>query len=157
MVVAVAEFELLILGVDSRADFRQLGEVKRCALDRTPLARRNQALVHRQEMVRGEHQLVVQNRVLRVAGQIPVRVMAEVDDRRLVRCGFKLDAKLVFVGQPVGDRGLQIAGIPFFAIRAEIAELDPHGSRLLDRIGIPEHFVKALDAAVESVLAIVLR
>ena len=75
----------------SRADRLGAGEVHRRALDRLELAQRDQRVVDRQVAVGVERQLVVEHVARAGAGQVPVGVVGQVDDRRLVGRGRVLD------------------------------------------------------------------
>ena len=58
VVVALAELDLLVVGVDARADGSRLAEVERRARDRPQLAGRDQRRVHRRVPVGVDHDLV---------------------------------------------------------------------------------------------------
>ena len=67
--------------------------------DRLDLAGRDQRVVDRRVVVGGDHQLVVEDRAVALAGEVEVAVVGQVDRRRLVGRGDVVDLQLVVVGR----------------------------------------------------------
>ena len=95
VIVAAAAANLLVVGVDARADRRRLPEVERRAGDRRELAGRDQRGVDRREAIGVERQPVLQDVAASFAGQVEVAVLRQVDRRRLVGRRFVFEDQLV--------------------------------------------------------------
>jgi hypothetical protein len=155
VVVARAELDLLVLGLDPRADRGGRPEVERRCLDALELAGRDERLVDRSEATRLHHQLLCEDVAGAVARQVEVRVLGQVHRRRLVRGGLVLEAERVVVGERIGHLGVELARVAFLAVRARVREHDADAAPVLERLGLPDHLVEALHAAVERVRAVV--
>src|SRR6266571_2914369 len=83
VVVPVAVTQLRMRLVDTRADGRGDTEIEWRSLDRRDLARGNERRVHRREGRRVQRQTMVQDVAASAAMEIPVRVLREIDRRRL--------------------------------------------------------------------------
>ena len=120
----------------------------------TQLAGGDQAAVDRRGLVGVDHHLMAQDVAL--PGQVEVGVVRQVDHRFLVRRGGEVDLQAVVVGESVHGRDVQIAGIAFFAVLAQIVQLQ---GRLLALagLGFPHDLVVSLDAAVEMIRPVVGR
>jgi hypothetical protein len=79
VVVAVAVFQLCIVGADARADHRGTPEVERRTVDRRKLACRNQRRVDRREAIRFQRQLMTEDVAGSCPGEVEVAVLREVD------------------------------------------------------------------------------
>ena len=123
VVVAPAEFNLLVIGVDARPNGCGLAEVKWSAFDLPQFAGGNQRVVHRSEPVGVDLNLVLQDVALALAGEIEVRVVGEIQHRVFVGGRGVVDLQLVRVGQRVGHFRGQLARIALLAIRADVGQL----------------------------------
>ena len=84
VIVASAQLDLFIVGIDARANRRRLAKIKRRAGHVAKLSRRNQPGIHRRELVRLNHQDVTEN--IRRAGprKVKVRMVRQIDHRVFV-------------------------------------------------------------------------
>ena len=155
VVVTTAEFYLLIVGIDARADGGGFAKVEGRAGDVAQLSSRNQAGIHGSELVGGNHQLVGENVAVTLAGEIEVGVIGEIDDGFFVGGGGIIDVQSVGVRPRVGDGDFQVAGKTFLAVFAEVGKFERLATLCGNGFGGPQHFIETLDAAMESVLAIV--
>ena len=130
-------------------------EIQWCSVDRANLTGRDEPVVHRSETVRADHHLVAQDVSAAGAGEVEIGVVAQVDMGRFVRRGAIFNAKLVVVGQGVGDGNIEPPRIPFLSVGARIAEseLGAFGARL--RLCLPELLVKARHSTMEVVSLVV--
>ena len=69
-------------------------------------------------------EFVTENRRRCGPGQVEVAVIGEVDRRGLVGGRLVVDPQLVLVGERVGDGRGEVAGIAFFAVGADVGQLD---------------------------------
>ncbi len=152
VVVALPDHDLLVGVADPRADRRRRREVERRPRDRSDHAGRDQRGVDRRVVVGLEPEDVILDRAGALTAEVEVRVVREVDDRRLVGGGVVVHPQLVLVRERVGHIDLQRARIALLAVRARVAELDAAGH---DR-ALPDDLVEALDATVERVGPVVL-
>ena len=82
-------------------------------------------------------------------GQIKIRMVGEVDHRRLVRAGGKLQLQFVVVGQGVQGRDFQVAGKAFLPILAHVSQHQLRPMNPERGARGPDDLVKALDAAMQ--------
>ena len=118
VVVAAGERELGERVADARADRGRLGEVERRSGDRRDLAGRDQVRADRRVPVGGERQHVVEDRSRALAGEVPARVVRQVDDRRRVGRRAEVDAERACVLERVRHLDLERAGVAHLAGRA---------------------------------------
>ena len=112
MVVAFAELDLLIVGIDARADGGGLGEIERRAGDGLQFAGGDQVGVHGGEAVGIDHDFVAQDVAFALAGEVEVGVVGQVDDGRLVGGGGVVDLELVLRGERVDHLRVRVPGKP---------------------------------------------
>ena len=105
-------------------------EVERRALHRRQFARRDQAGVHRRELVGFQVNHVAEDFAL--ASEIEIGVLREVGDGSLVGRGGVGDAQLVGVGEGGGHHSLEVTGIVLFAVFAEVGEFEPAVGKLVE-------------------------
>ncbi len=86
VIVAIADFELLIALTDSCSNRHWLCEVERRTFHTAQFADRNQPGIHRCKAVAVNRQLVLQNVSISLARQIEVGVMCKIDDRIFICC-----------------------------------------------------------------------
>ena len=106
VVVTAADHELLEAVADPVSDRGRPGEVHRRTRHRIDCACRDQRRIHRGVVRRVQLQDVIVDRAGALAFQVPVGVVRQVDDRRLVRRRPVVHPDLVLVGQEVDDLGL---------------------------------------------------
>ena len=154
VVVARAVAKLLIVIIDALANEVRSAEVEGSALDRCLFAEWDADLVDRQVAVGidGEHLSFNTRGDLLDASEVEIRMVGEVAERQLVGSSFVVETNLIVVGELVAHLYLEGAGEAFFAISAGIAE---HEGLIVDLLGIPNHFMEALGAAMQAVGAIV--
>src|SRR6185312_50477 len=87
--------------------------------------------------------------------QVPVGVVAEVDDGGLVGGGAVVDVQLVAGLERVGGGGGERSGIALVAVGADVAQRHAGFGRLHHLHHLPHHLVEALGAAVQRVRAVV--
>ena len=139
------------------ADRLHHGEVERRSRHRRDLARGDERRVDRRVALRGEHQQVAEDVSGAVAREVPVGVVREVHDRRLVGGRAHVDLELVGVRQRVDDRRVDIARVALLAIGRAVGEGDARAGVGHLRLALPHHLVETLRAAVEVVRAVVGR
>ena len=155
MIVAKAGFQLRVVIVDPRTDRRRLTEIHRRSGDIPQLACRDEGGVDGGELVGIDHQKLVKDIPLTGSRKVEVRVVRQIDDRRLVGGGLVIDPEFVLVRQRVDHGDRQIAGIPFFSVLAEIRQLQRGAIGAFRRFGIPDHLVESLQASVQMVRPVV--
>src|SRR5215469_4337276 len=101
MVVAAAEFQLLIVQTDPRADSFSVGEIERSAANAAGLGTRDKSGVHRAELLSVNGKAVIQNIAIALPRQIEVRVVGQIDNSLLVCRGLIFDFQFIFWGQRV--------------------------------------------------------
>ena len=79
-----------------------------------------------------------------LAGEIEIAVMCEIYRGSFIGCRRIDDFELVIIGQQISYVRVEISGIVFFTVFAQIAELDSYGVILPDRYSVPDDFIKAL-------------
>lgn len=117
-IVVVPAFDL----GDAFADGMRRREVERRVLDRPDLTRRDQPGIDRGVGIGVYGELVAED--IAFASQVKVAVVGQVDGCGLIRCGLIGDRQLIGVCECVDDCDVEVPRISFFAVLAEIAELD---------------------------------
>jgi len=82
-------------------------------------------------------------------------MLREVYDRRLVGRGPVVEAQFVVVGPRVGRRHVEVAGIAFLAVLADVVQFQGWAGFRHRDFRVPDDLVESLDAAVERVGAVV--
>src|SRR5215216_6384576 len=161
VVVAAPDDELLEPVADARPDGGRAPEVHRRAADPGDLAGRDQGRVNRRVVAGLEGQLVAVDVARALAGQVPVGVVGQVDDRLQVAVadqpGPVVHADLVAVGERVGDLVGQPPRVALVTVGAGEAEHQPHAVPVPHRGGGPHVLVEADRATVEAVGRVVDR
>ena len=134
---------------------RRRAEVERRAGDAGQLAGRDQALHDRRVAVGVDLHHVAVDGADALAGEVEVGVLRDVDRRRLVGLRVVVDDQRVGVGERVGHRQLQRAGVALVAVLAGQRELQRGAVGALDRRRRPHQLVEALEPAVQRVDAVV--
>src|ERR1700734_3938726 len=140
--------ELVVAGVDTLTNRGRFAKIKRSPVHGLQFAGGNQSGVDGSEARGVQSELMVEDVAL--SGEIEVRVIGEIQDGVLIGGGGILDAQIAF-NQRVANCSSQAAGVSGFAVFAEITQL--HTVR--NRLGLPDHVVEAVRAAVQRVLAVV--
>ena len=157
VVVTAADHELLEAVADPVSDRGRPGEVHRRAGHRIDCAGRDQRRIHRGVVGRVELQDVIVDRSGSLAFEVPVGVVRQVDDRRLVRRRPVVHPDLVPVREQVDDLGLERARVALVAVRARERQLETDAVAVLDHRGGPDVLVEADGSAVERVRRVVDR
>lgn len=147
VVVTAAEFEGFEISSDALADDGRLGEIHRGAGNWSDFTRWDQADVGWQKAIGIERENVVIDGRGWVSGEIPIRVMNDIENRWRIGGGFGFPLELVVIVERVGDFDGEIAGVTFFAILSGVGELD---AIAIDRLAGPEDFIEAFQAAVKG-------
>ena len=108
-----------------RADLPFCAEIERSACHGFS-ASGNQRLVDSEVLVRENLQLVIEHGAATGAAQVEVRVLREVERRRLVGGRAVIDNELVGWCPGVDHRDVHCPGIPFFAVRTDAGKPDSH-------------------------------
>ena len=116
VVVPAPELERLEIRLHPLADRGRLGEIHRRARHRRQLTRRNQPGVGRQVMRRVERQYMVVDRGGRIAREVPVAVMDQIENGRCIRGRAGLPFQLIGIVERVGHLDREIAGVAFLAV-----------------------------------------
>ena len=101
VIVALSEFQLLVVRIDARTDRCRLAKVERGALDLPEFAGGNQCGVNRSKPVGVDHNLVLENIPVPLTRQVEVRMVREIEHRVFVRRRSVVDPKLVLIRQRV--------------------------------------------------------
>src|SRR5262249_45646029 len=139
---------------DPCSDCRRLSEVERRARDRRELACWNQSRVDRRVPVRIECELVVEN-ISPTTSEVEVRVLCEIDDRRLIGRSFVLDAQLVVRCECVGDSCRKRSGIALISIRTGVTEPYAYVFSVPKWLAAPHDLVESFHAAVQMIRTVV--
>ncbi len=116
VVVTAAEFQCFEISVHPLSDFSRLGEIHRRAIDGGDLTGRDEADVGGQVARCVEGEDVIVDRGGRIAREIPVGMVDEVDDRRRVGGGFGNPLQFIIIAESVGDLRGESPWIPFLAV-----------------------------------------
>ncbi len=108
MIVTVAQFQLLVVLVDARADGGGLTKIKRRSVDGPEFASRNERRIHGCEAIRFDLDLV--SKSIPVAGEIEVGMLGQVDNGRLVSGRGNIHAQAVGFVQAVNGFDIEVAG-----------------------------------------------
>src|SRR5690348_3289907 len=157
VVVALAEFELLVVVIDARADGRGFAKIEGSACDIFEFSGGNEGGVDGGELIRVDFHFFAEDVAVPFSGEIEIRMIGDIEDRVFIGGGGIIDAELVGFGERVNNAGGEIARIAFLAVLAEISEFEGFGGGSGDVLGGPDAFVEALSAAVKAVLAVILR
>ncbi len=157
VVVAAAEGDLWMIGVNACANRRGLAEVEWRPFDGGEVSHGDEPLVHRRVAVGLDFDVVPEHIAVAGASEVEVRVLRQVDRRGLVGRRLVVEPQRVVVGQGVGDLGLQRARVAHVAVRAGVREHHAHRVGTLEGLGLPVGLVETLWSAVQVVLAVVLR
>ena len=156
MVVAAAVANLRVLSLaNACTDGHRRPKIERCASDRGDLTGRDERRVHRRHRVGVDGELVGENVTASVAGKVPVRVLREIDRRRLVTRRPIVDDQTIVVRQRVSDAGAKRSGIALLHVRAGVIENDAHPAHIPERFGVPDDFVETSDATVQTIRPVV--
>ena len=114
MVIAGAEPELFVVGVDALADDARRGEIERCAGHGCELTRGDQTGGDGRIAVSANLEFVVKNCALAGAAEVEVTVVGQIDRRRgSVRRGGVIDPQALVGRERVGDLDREIPGVAF--------------------------------------------
>src|ERR1700683_897273 len=149
MIVTSGQLELLIILIDARADYRGRAEIERRARDDAQLASGNQTGGHGRKAIGLEHQLIAENVRAAGSGEIEIGMVGEVKDGVFIRGGGIFETHFILRCERVSDEERKIARIAFFAILAEVFELEGGASRGGNIFRGPHGLVETLGAAVE--------
>ena len=120
MVVTTAEFELLIVLADARANRGGIAKIKGSIIDRFQLSGRNQSGIDGCEFVRENLDLMVKN--IAVAREIEVRMLREIKNGIFVCASFVFQSQSIVAHERISCNDGEIAGITFLAVFACIAQ-----------------------------------
>lgn len=119
------------------------------------LAGRDQLVIHLGIPVSINHHVMIQD-IACAAVKVEIRMIAEIDRSRLVGFRPDIDHQLVLVIQRIFYRYLQVPGISFLAILAEIGQRDASFSISGEFGSIPYHLVKTFISPVKGVIPVIL-
>ena len=149
VVIALADLEVAVGGIDPLADAPEPTEVERRVGDGLELAGRDLARVGRQVPGGGELHHVILDRAAGFALEVEVDVLGHVDRRGLVAGRAVFDAPDVLRGERIGDLRLDPAGEALVAVGRDVGEDDADVAALHEALGVPDVAVPAARAAVE--------
>jgi hypothetical protein len=151
VVVAAGDGQLLVVGVDALPERAGGAEVERRPGDRGGSAgKRPQFAVDRQVGGGDQGELMVEDGLGALAGQVEIGVVGQVDHGRGAGGGAVVDAQPP-VREAVAHRGPQRPGEALVAVGADQGELDAAAAGYPDRLGRPQSGVESLVAAVQGV------
>ena len=148
----MAELDLLVVGIDARANGGGLRKVERSAIDGLQFTGGNQAGIDRREFRSVQREHVAEDVAFALAGEIEVGVIGEVDDGVFVGGRGVIDFEFAACERVADDSG-ERAGIACFAGFADVGEFDAAGNFF----ALPNLIVEAVRAAVQRVGRIVDR
>ncbi len=142
---------------DPLADRVGRGEVERRSGHGHDLARRDEVggRIHGGDRVGFDLEHMAEDVAPALALEVPIGVVGQVDDGRLVGRGLVADLELVRVGQRVNDRDGEVPGEALLLVLTEIAQPDAGAVLRLDGLAGPDNLVEALDPAMEGVRVVV--
>ncbi len=144
-VVAVSAQQLWLLAIaDVLADRFALAEIEVGPGDGAELAGGDQCRVDGRELFGRNGQHVVHHAAGAFAAEIPVGVVAQVDNGRLVGGGAVVDGQRVVVTQGVGRLHRELARIALVAIRADLAQRHARAGPLLTLVMVHSTLSKPL-------------
>ena len=155
MVVAQAEFNLLVVRIHPCADGCGLPKVEGRSFHRAKFAGRDEGFVHGSEFIRSNHQLMAEDVALAGSFQVEIGVIGQVEDGRLVGRGFVFDEQFVFIVEQVANGSGKVAGVTFLHVFAYPGQFEAQVAIPFDFAGVPEVFVKTRGAAVQGIWIIV--
>ena len=120
VVIAAALNKLRVVVFNVSADFFELSEVKRGALNGSYFARGNAVFIGRSEEVAVEHKLMVKNASVRRCSEVKISVVRHVYYRLAVGNGFVMNFKLIAIRQNISNLCINLAGKALFAVRAAV-------------------------------------
>src|SRR5438034_8743942 len=91
VIVAGREAQLLVAGIDARADRRGVPEIERRAVDGCEIARGDQRRAYRREPIGVDRQAVAEDVAVALAREVEVAVLRHVDRRGAIAGGVVLD------------------------------------------------------------------
>jgi len=154
MVVAAGAAELFVRRADALAERMRLAEIERRAGDVHQLAGRDQRRADRHDLVGAQGEAVVEDGAS--AGEVEEHVIRQVAGRGGVGRRREVDGQLVgMVGEDVGDRDAERAGIALLARGAHVGETYAGRVGGAERRRGPDALVEAAEAAVEVVAVVV--
>src|SRR5450830_1245508 len=153
MVVTAPDAQLLMRQGDVVADDGTLAQVERRARHVRQFACGNSPRIDGQVAVRIDRQRMAEDTAL--PRQIEIAVVGQVDWRGLVRHGVVAQVQRVVVIQLIGQRHAELARVAVFAVRTAARERDAYRIVPGERLGLPHHLVKALDAAMQVIRRVI--
>src|ERR1700722_3544064 len=152
VIVAVAEAELRVVGIDSLSDCMRLTKVERRAVHRFQFAGGNEGCVDRSEAGSVDLEHGIQNIAVALTLQVEIGMVGEIEDGVFVSGGgiFDLQSAAAYgVAHMRGER----AGKTLIAIFAHMGEFNT----IRNLFRLPDDLVEADQSSVQSVIAVVLR
>ena len=116
VIIAACDVEGFVIRLDVFADELRAREVHRGFINRTDFPSWYHASISRQEIIGMNLNLVVGDRGVEFAAEIPVGVIDNVNHGGLVRRCLGMPTKFVVVIEPVGDRHIKVARVSFISI-----------------------------------------
>ena len=118
VVVATSSIDRL---VDAGSDVFGFREVHARSRDRGQFAGGDRTFVHRQVFIGEQRQLMIEDRSIGGAGQVPVGMVRQIEHRRFsIDRGLIIDRQFVVVIQGIGHHGFERSRIALFPIRAGV-------------------------------------
>src|SRR5256714_1922620 len=156
VIVAVAVTNLGVLSlIYSLTDCVWCPEIERRALDGRDLTRRNECRVDWRGRISIDGEHMSKNIARRVAGEIPVRLLRQIDWRRLVGCRSVINDQSIIRRQCLGGGCVQRPRITFLAVWTCVVERDALSPLILKRPRVPHDLVEAAQSTVQTVRTIV--
>ena len=159
VVILLEDVAVIVVGsldkIESRADGPRLAEIERRSLDGANLARRHSILPRGKVVAGDDLQHVLVEAARRRPGEIPVRVIRQIEVRRLGRRRGVLHDELVRLGQQILDRDVQLPRKARLPVGTSKRELHADRGLALDLLGAPNAPVERVlaAAAVDVILA----
>ena len=116
VIIAACEVEGFVIRLDVFADELRAREVHRGVGNRTDFPSWYHARIGRQEIIGMNLNLVVGDRCVQFATEVPVSVVDDVNQGGLVRRCLGMPTELVVVIEPVGDHHIKVARVSFISI-----------------------------------------
>ncbi len=156
VIVAVTRLQLIVGRANPASNGVRPPKVEGGPRHRPQLTCRDHGCIHRSESVGIERQHVVNDRAPRIAAQIEIRVIGEIDGSCLGSPRPVLDLQRVVVPEKIIHMGRELSGKPLLPFRTHISKTGRgsggHGGRFVR----PDAFIEAVPATVQGVRSVVL-
>src|SRR5262249_13148191 len=130
-------------------------EIERRCRDRTQLSGRDQGCIYRSEAVGVDGQHMIQHGSVRIAGQVEVRMVREIDGCRRSGRRAVLDREIVLFIEAVERMNPQLSRIAFLTGGTDVSETNRIALAGWRYLGLPDPLVETAPATVQGVRTVI--